>query len=65
MIELANIKQYVQKMAHLISIVLEMNVTICDRYLNVLGDWNSQQCFSETDFRLKNDSVISTAILKK
>ncbi|MGN1143239.1 MAG: sigma 54-interacting transcriptional regulator [Anaerovoracaceae bacterium] len=62
MSELAKITEYVQKMAHLISIVLEMDVTICDSDLDIIGDWNRKLEISEAGIHLKDDSVISTAI---
>lgn len=62
MIELANIKPYVEKMAHLISSVLEMDVTVCDQHLNVLGDWSHKRNVSDQVERLKEDSVISMAV---
>ena len=62
MMELANIQSYVGKMAHLISIVLEMDVTICDAHLNVLGDWVYAKNMSDAGEKLKEDSVISQAV---
>lgn len=65
MIELANIKAYLEKMARLSSIVLEMDVTICDTYLQMIGDWSHEAGVSEEGGYLKEDSVIATAMREK
>lgn len=62
MIELANIKNYLEKMARLISIVLEMDVTICDTHFQMIGDWSHENGDSEEGGYLKAESVIVNAM---
>lgn len=62
MAELADIKSYVNKMARLISMVVEMDVTICDTHLQMVGDWSCEKSISEEGDYLRSDSVIVTAM---
>lgn len=65
MIKLADIKPYVEKMAYITSIVLEMEVLVCDADFSIIGDSEHKgYVCSEVDF-LKTDSVVSQAMLWK
>lgn len=62
MMELAGIRPYVEKMAYIMSIILEMDVIISDSHLQVVGDWEHKGTVSSEMECLKTDSVISKAI---
>lgn len=64
MIELANIRPYVEKMAYIISIVLEMDVLICDASLRILGDFDHKGKVCTNVEILKESSVITKAMRK-
>lgn len=67
MIGIANIRPYVEKMAYLVSKVLDMDVLICDEQLRVMGDFshNGIVCEEEEIELLQESSVISRAIIEK
>lgn len=64
MIELANIRPYVEKMAYIISIVLDMDVLICDTSLRILGDLDHKGEVCINVEILKESSVITKAMRK-
>lgn len=64
MIELANIRPYVEKMAYIISVVLDMDVLICDVSLRILGDLDHKGKVCNQVEVLKESSVITKAMRK-
>lgn len=64
MVELVNIRSYVEKMAYLLSRVLDMDVLICDDKLRIVGDFshNGNVYKDDTIETLQEISVISKAI---
>lgn len=64
MIELANIRPYVEKMAYIISIVLEMDVLICDPFLRILGDFDHKGEVCNDLEMLRESSVITKAMME-
>lgn len=65
MMELANIRPYVEKMVHSMSIILEMEVLIADCHLQIIGDSEHRGFVSNKVECLKVDSVISKAMGEK
>lgn len=62
MIELANIRPYVEKLTYIMAIVLEMDVLFCDESLRILGDNEHNGNVCEEEELLQEGSVISKAI---
>lgn len=67
MIALTNIRPYIEKMAYLISKVLDMDVLICDEKLRIIGDFAHKGvvCEEQDIEALRESSVISKAILSR
>lgn len=65
MMELAGIRPYAEKMAYIMSIILEMDVLISDRHLQVVGDWEHGGVVSSEMECLNTGSVISKAMQEK
>lgn len=65
MIEVARIRGYLEKLAYITSIVLEMDVIICDTSSHIVGDSERYgEICSEMEM-LRSESVISKAITMK
>lgn len=62
MLELINIREYVQKMAAIIAAVLDMEVLICDNNLKILGDSHFKLV---SEGYLGNNSISARALSEK
>ena len=65
MIKLLDIKEYVQKMAHIISIVLEMDVLVCDNDLYIIGDSEDYETGCNEFKRIGKESIMTKVMTEK